>query len=159
MIALLDTGSMVSTISASLGESLDLKVQPLEHLLTVEGARGHKLSYLGYVEIDITCADINLFDFLVIMLVVPNTRYHDRVPVLLGTNIFGLLTDGQAVQNPIWHNVLAKLAKQQVLAKSESSLGFLKTTKPVTIPPNGHMIIKGQTHVRAVCSRISVCLD
>ena len=47
MIALLDTGSMVSTMSASLSESLDLNVQPLEHLLTVEGAGGHKLSYLG----------------------------------------------------------------------------------------------------------------
>ena len=45
------------------------------------------------------------------------------------------------------------------MAKSESSLGFLKTTKPVTIPPNGRMIIKGQTHVRAVCSRMTVCLD
>ena len=150
---------MVSTMSANLSESLDLKVQPLEHLLTVEVAGGHKLSYLGYVEVDITCADINLFGLSVIILVVPNSRYHDRVPVLLGTNILGLLTDGQAVQNPIWHNVLAKLAKQQVMAKSESSLGFLKTTKPVTIPPNGRMIIKGQSHVRAVCSRMTVCLD
>ena len=44
VIALLDTGSMVSTMSASLSESLDLKLQPLEHLLTVEGAGGHKLS-------------------------------------------------------------------------------------------------------------------
>ena len=105
VIALLDTGSMVSTMSAS----LSLKVQPLEHLLTVEAAGGHKLSYLGYVEVDITCADINIFDLSVIMLIVPNTKYHDKVPVLLGTNILGLLTDRQAVQNPIWHNVLAKL--------------------------------------------------
>ena len=66
-----------------------------EHLLTVEGAEGHKLSYLEYVEVDITCADINLFGLSVIMLVVPNTRYHDRVPVLLSTNILGLLTDRQ----------------------------------------------------------------
>ena len=146
VIALLDTGSMVSTMSASLSKSLDLKVQPLEHLLTVEGAGEHRLSYLGYVQVDITCADIDLFDLSVIILVVPNTKYHNRVPVLLGTNILGLLTDGQAVQNPIWHNLLAKLAKQQVMAKSESLLGFLKTTK-------------GQIHVRAVCSRMTVCLD
>ena len=129
MIALLDTGSKVSTMSASLSESLDLKVQPLEHLLTVEGAGGHKLFYLGYVEVDITCADINLFDLSVIMLVVPNTKYHNIVPVLLGTNILRLLTDGQVVQNPIWHNVLAKLAKQQVIAQSESSLGFFENHK------------------------------
>ena len=112
MIALLDTGSMVGTMSASLSESFNLKIQPLEHLLTVEGAVGHKLSYLGYVEVDITCADINIFDLPVIMLVVPNTKYHGRVPVLLGINILRLLTDRQAVQNPIWHNMLAKFAKQ-----------------------------------------------
>ena len=93
------------------------------------------------------------------MLVVPNTKNNDRVPVLLDTNILELLTYGQTVQNPIWQNVLAKLAKQQVMAKSESSLGILKTTKPVTIPPNGRMSIKGHTHVRAVCSHMTVCLD
>ena len=128
---------MVSTMSASPSESLDLKVQPLEHLLTVDGAGGHKLLYLEYVEVDITHANINIFDLSVIMLVVLNTKYHGRVPVLLDTNILRLLTDRQAVQNPILHYVLAKLAKQQVMAKSESSLGFLKTTKPITIPPKG----------------------
>ena len=55
--------------------------------------------------------------------------------------------------------MLAKLAKQQVMAKSENSLRFLKTIKPVTIPNNGHMIIMGQTQVRAVCSRMTICLD
>ena len=54
MIALLDTGSMVGTMSASLSESFNLKIQPLHHLLTVEGAGRHKLSYLGYVEVDIS---------------------------------------------------------------------------------------------------------
>ena len=73
------------------------------------------------MEVDITCVDINLFGLSVIMLVVPNTRYHDRVLVLLGTNILGLLTDGQAVQNPIWHNMLAK---QQVMARVKVHLGF-----------------------------------
>ena len=100
-------------MSANLSHSLDLKIQPLEHLLTVEVAGGHKLSYLGYMEVDITCADITLFDLSVIKLALPNTKYQNRVPVLVGTNILGLLTDGQAVQNHIWHNVLAKLAEQQ----------------------------------------------
>ena len=73
MTALLDTGSMVSTMSASLSESLDFKVQPLEHLLTIEGADGHKLLYLEHVEVTITCTDINMFNLSVIMLAVPST--------------------------------------------------------------------------------------
>ena len=157
--ALLDTGSMVSTMSATFSKKLGLGVQPLDHLLTVESAGGHQLSYLGYVEVNITCTDINVIDLSVIMLVLPDTKYHDKVPILLGTNILGLLTDRQEIQNPVWHNVLAQLAKQQVMTKSHSALGSLKTTKPLTIPPNGRMIIKGQTRVRPVCSRMTVCLD
>ena len=60
VISLLDTGSMVSTISATLSKSMDLTIQPLEHLLSVEGAGGHTLSYLGYVEVTISCLDIDV---------------------------------------------------------------------------------------------------
>ena len=45
VLVLLDTGSMVSTISTSLCAQLCLDVQPLEDILTVEGAGGHKLPY------------------------------------------------------------------------------------------------------------------
>ena len=100
-ISLLDTGSMVSTISATLSNSMDLTIQPLEHLLTVEGAGGHTLSYLGYVEVTISCLDIDMQNLSVIMLVVPDTKYHDRVTALLGTNILGLLTDKQSVWNAV----------------------------------------------------------
>ena len=91
------------------------------------------------------------------MLVVPDTKY--RVPVLLGTNILGLLTDKQPVHNPVGKNVLAQLVKQRVMMKNEGSLGSLRTTKPLTIPPKGRMIIKGKIHVKAVCTRLTVCLD
>ena len=45
------------------------------------------------------------------------------------------------------------------MANSKNSPGFLKTTKSVTIPPNGRLIIKGQTHVKAVFACMTVCLD
>ena len=62
VIALLDTKSMVSTMSVSLCKALGLEIKPLDHLLTVESAGGHQLSYLGYIEVTITCTDISVVD-------------------------------------------------------------------------------------------------
>ena len=45
------------------------------------------------------------------------------------------------------------------MIKNEGSLGSLRTTKPLTIPPKGQMIIKGHTHIKAACTRLTVCLD
>ena len=51
--ALLDTGSMVSTISADTCRNMNLEIQPLDEIIQLESAGGHKLSYLGLVQIDI----------------------------------------------------------------------------------------------------------
>ena len=91
--ALLDTGSVVSTMVVSLCTSLDLTVQPLDNVLSIEGAGGHKVPYLGLVEVTIQSPEISLGEFPVLMLVVPDTEYHKRVPVLLGTKILGRLTN------------------------------------------------------------------
>ncbi len=48
--ALLDSGSMISTISESLTAKLGLDVHPVQEQLSVEGVGGYKLDYLGYVE-------------------------------------------------------------------------------------------------------------
>ena len=44
--ALLDTVSMVSTTETSLCSSIDLTVQPLDNVLSIEGASGLKVPYL-----------------------------------------------------------------------------------------------------------------
>ena len=90
-ISLLDTGSMVTTISEPFyREHLGhLRLHPVESLLKVTCANGVSLPYLGYVEVT--------FEFLpginvptehgVLALVVPETEYHRRVPVVIGTNL------------------------------------------------------------------------
>ena len=47
--ALLDKGSMVSTVTYSLAHKLKLDIHPMDHLLRVEGVGGQMLQYLGYV--------------------------------------------------------------------------------------------------------------
>ena len=73
---LLDTGSMVSTTCASFARSLQLNIQSLDNLLHVEGAGGHVLHYMGYVEAQIECAELSTGAFDSLFLVVPDTTYH-----------------------------------------------------------------------------------
>ena len=87
MTVLLDTGSMVSTMAQSLCKRLGLIIQPLNRLLSIKGAGGHQVPYLGYVEIQLYSMEIQLKEFPALMLIVPDTAYHQRIPVLLGTNV------------------------------------------------------------------------
>ena len=125
-------------------------------MLTVEGASGHRLPYLGYVEVDLFIKEMEEPTQKVVMLVVPDTAYHQRVPVMIGTNILGNLkqvVDG----DPAWRIALASIAKHQAIVNTSESLGFL--TKPVVVPPRSSVIIHGRTRVQSISQRISVCLE
>ena len=157
--ALLDTGSMVSTMASSWCHSLGLQIQSLNNLLTVQSAGGHTIPYEGYVEVRFSIPQEEMTDMNVLMLVVPNTVYHDRVPILLGTNVLSYLRTQVRVKDSRWEAVLAMLARQEALVNTPDSLGSLIIGKPLTIPPNGRMVIQGHTRVKAVCQGITVCLD
>ena len=94
--ALLDTGSQVSTVCEDFyNEHLSyLTIHSLGSLLEIKGAADQLVPYLGYIEIhlqlplDDSEADIQAYDALA--LVVPQTSYHKKAPVLIGTNIIRL---------------------------------------------------------------------
>ena len=82
MKALLDTGSMNSTILLHYCPSRSFEIRPLERLFTVESISGHTLLYLGFVEVG-----VQEKVFCALMLGVPNAPYKERIPVLLGNNV------------------------------------------------------------------------
>ena len=92
--ALLDTGSQISSISQSfyLKHFSQISLQPLENL-HVEGVTGQHLPYAGFIEIKLT-VPIKLvgssMSLNVLLLVVADTPYNSRTPVLLGTNVLNL---------------------------------------------------------------------
>ena len=67
---------MVSTMAASLQAMLGLEMHKLDHILTVEGAGGHRLPYLGYVEVGLYLKEMEELAQRAMMLVVPDTAYH-----------------------------------------------------------------------------------
>jgi hypothetical protein len=163
--ALLDTGSMISTISQSLCEKLTFEVEPLQHLLKVEVAGGYGLKYIGYVEVNVDFPDLKL-PGPILLLVVQDTVYHNTVPVLLGTNVLQNCQENAnatkvcSQQLPTsWKFCFMSLAKHQHTMSNVGSLGSVKTTKSTTVPANGRALVHGITHAITPCMKIYVGIE
>ena len=146
-------------MSHSLCSLLNLSIQPLDRVFLIKGAGGHEIPYLGNVEATIRCSKVDITCIPVVLLVVPDTEYHSRVSILLGTNVLKLLRGKVPAKEFIWSNTFTMLAKHQAVVDNTSSLGVMTSTKPFTIPAHGHVICHGQTRVKAVCQKLTVCLD
>ena len=93
---LLDSGSCVTCISESLYfyHFQDFPLQPIEDLLqrqfNLEGANGEFVKYKGYVVLSVLCPGLDVpEDFLI--LVTADTDFSERVPVIVGTNVFNFI--------------------------------------------------------------------
>lgn len=87
---LIDTGSMVTTISEKFHQSLNQvpSLYPLEDFeLDIRCASGEQLPYSGYTELNIRVPLLSDKAFPILALVVEDTDYHDQVPLVIGTNL------------------------------------------------------------------------
>ena len=157
--ALLDTGSMVSTVSDSFANTLGLQVQPLEELLRVEGFAGHSMQFSGFVEAKLELPEFGK-SMAALFLVVPETSYHRRVPVLLGTNLLGELLDlDHQSLSPSWCSVIKSLACHRKL-ESSGDLGEIRSTKKIVVPPQSRVQISGLTRAaKTACMRMTVVVE
>ncbi|PJE77975.1 hypothetical protein CI610_03096 [invertebrate metagenome] len=88
--ALLDTGATISTVSESFRRDYlhHLPIRQLDTILKVECADGQPLPYSGYVEASVRFHGLGgSRDLSCLFLIVPDSEYNTRVPVLLGTNV------------------------------------------------------------------------
>ena len=165
---LVDTGSMITTISQEFYEMLDPKpeLRSLEDFdLDIRVASGEKLPYSGYVEIDITVPCLTDKVFTIPSLVVGATSYNKKVPIVVGTNVIRqarLHTKDEDEIPDVWNDAFASI--------HVSSVGVVKTTKPITIEPFDTIVVTGfvrqnrncgsvvtETSEKGYSSRISVC--
>ena len=94
--SLVDTGSQISTISEGYLKHLNPvpKIRNLDEL-DVKCADGQSLQYKGYVAVDVqSIFSENQEDYPPFpLLLVPTLDYHEKVPVIVGTNIISLLKE------------------------------------------------------------------
>ena len=56
-------------------KDLDLKIQPLDLLLELEGTGGAAIPYLGFVEVNLQILGIRVYNKDVLLLAIPITAY------------------------------------------------------------------------------------
>ncbi|KAK3088701.1 hypothetical protein FSP39_022540 [Pinctada imbricata] len=141
-MALIDTGSMVTSVSYSFYEKLmpspelhDMR----EFELTVKGANDSVLPYLGYIEADISIPSLNDNTFTIPLLVVPDTEYNFKVPIIVGTNAIRLFrnTELRGMVPEAWQNAFVTLF-------DNCGVPVRSTNKrPITLKPNEMKTIHG----------------
>ena len=83
--ALIDSGAQISAMMEKFAKRLTLKVHKLQQLLKIEGTGGGCVPYKGYVEVLLEVPEVPKFKEYVLMLVVKDSEYGNRVPLQLGT--------------------------------------------------------------------------
>ena len=84
---LIDSGAQLLGIHLNLVKklNLNLKIHKLDTLLDIDGTGGIDVPYLGYVKARLGIEEIQGMDEDCLFLVVPNSKYTERVPVSIGT--------------------------------------------------------------------------
>ena len=146
--ALLDTGSMVSTVQRGYARELGLRAGPLDHWLKVECAGGSLLPYEGCVQARIRIPGLEK-EIEVLLLEVEETRYNTDVPVLIGTNVLvEVMQVCGASSDPAWRLV------QQNLCSAVSSAGIVGSVvseERVKMHPRERLVISGRAEVVGNC--------
>ena len=105
--ALIDPGAHILTICTSLVEKLKLPVHSLAQILYVEPTGGGLVVYEGYLEVNLKVPGISALNEDVLMLVVNDSAYSERVPMALGTihvdQVFQLIKDWEFLKNEPWY--------------------------------------------------------
>ncbi len=133
--ALVDTGSMVSTISENFYNNLNPKpeLHTLRDMqLNVEAANGQLLPYLGYIEAKVSLPFMDVEPMYIPLLVIPMNAYNEVVPALVGTNI---IRQYKLQMNDDVDNNIPKEWNLAVDAISNRAIGFVRTTSQVTLRP------------------------
>ena len=158
--ALVDTGSMVTTIAESFWRTklASVPLRPLQDLISVEDANGLEVKYLGFVEVSLRMRNGIAGPeqmHRAPVLVVVDTQYNAKVPLIIGTNIirrcymrgvdhsgtkFWLNTQVQ----PAWHMAFDTF---QASTSSPKVKVQLVTNSQIPLAPGEAALLEGQTTV------------
>ena len=92
-LGLLDSGPRITSFSEAIYETFDPKPtlrSITEFGLSVTCANGTKSPYKSFIEADIVVTSLGNTSYKAPVLVVENTDYNRRVPVIIGTNVIRL---------------------------------------------------------------------
>ena len=174
---LVDTGSQVSTLAAHFyNEKLsELQLHPIGDLVKVEGAGGQRVPILGYIEAEIrfpgNLAGSNMSQ-MALILIVPDTDYNKKVPLIVGTNVIKVCRDDclqssgvrylqQLHMSATWKAAYQFLTKQEKVQNLDGKIALVKSKSrtPVKLKPFESRILMAVARTRKVPSGTSLIFE
>ncbi|MCG8034660.1 MAG: DDE-type integrase/transposase/recombinase, partial [Candidatus Thiodiazotropha taylori] len=113
-----------------MSESFYQSLNPLPELkdltefgLSVQGAAGVELPYKGYIEAEISVPILSNSVFNVPLLVVSDTQYNTKVPIIIGTNLIRLCkTESTSKEVPVeWQTAFDCLCNESIPVKTTNN--------------------------------------
>ncbi|ESO93023.1 hypothetical protein LOTGIDRAFT_162047 [Lottia gigantea] len=144
--ALLDTGSMISTVDSHYYYSFlsSFPLYPLDDLLEVRLAGGHRLCYTGYIEVPFHIPFSNFY-ISALFLVVPSSTVSTNVHFIIGTNILDRIPDEDVkALNSAWRAAVSVFGRQK---NGTDKIYPLRTFRSVKIAPNSSTCISCSVNV------------
>ena len=112
---------------------------------------GDAKEYVGYIEADLSFPmGTHVFKTEALLLVLPTTEYHKRVPVTIGFSLTDMAVDSLGTLDPAklttpWKTVCCATQSQRRVQAQQLQKHTVKITKPITLPPFFHHYCMG-TH-------------
>jgi transposase InsO family protein len=154
--ALIDTGSQVTTISASLAQKSGCEIKPLDVLLTVKTAGGSVLPYVGVAEVCLDLAPEVGLPVDALVLVINDDKCDSEYAVVVGTNVLRTISVSllDSVSLPLKEAVSSLTA-----STSESTVGYVKSLKCHVLPPMTKVVIHGTPLTNTTLPRLSAVTE
>ena len=162
-LCLVDTGAQVSCLTTSLALELKTPIYHLDEIIKIEGSGGNLVPYYGYVEVRLKIPEVKAFDEDILMLVVDDSEYGERVPLQLGTlqidRAMELMTPEELAKlTKTWRatqiSTALALKSGQVVAQGEDGFsladvqGNVKLSKSITLLPFQMVRCQGLSKVK-----------
>ena len=161
------------TICTSLAEKLKLPVHSLDQILYIEPMGGGLVAYQEYVQVNLKIPGVSALNEDVLMLVVNDSAYSERVPIALGTiyidRVLQLIKDWKLKKmSETWQRsklTMVLAAKAVVLAENEKGFildhvkGDLKIIKALTLAPFEMANVLTQSKVKNHRKRVNVMTE
>ena len=166
MTTLIDSGAQISAITKGMAKKMKLKVQKLQKLLRIEGTRGGKVPYKGYVEVLLEVPGVKNLSEYILMLVIEDSEYGERVPIQIGTLHIDMILEkatadelnklGKAFNRS---RVTSPTVNQKGCFNLYQVKGPIKVTKEVIIEPGETIKVNGLTGLKGNTKRLHIVAE
>ena len=148
-------------------EKHDLPIWQLQQLLDFEGFGGVEIPYIGYTQIQLKVSGIQGYDRDILVFIQKDSRYSERVPVILGTLHIKDIVESATKEElgklgEAWEMgsfVSARMAELSERPMIQQVDHYVRLTRNITLPPMQVHKMVGSAKIPVLAKRLNVVTE